>query len=80
MLFSFSFAYPFEEIIQVLTSLIVDTSGANEKSNEAFEARQRLLAWLSLHIGFDISKADSWTKHDIVGGEQAVINDVMPER
>src|SRR6266581_2590032 len=48
---SFSFADLFEEIIQVLTRLIVDASRAEKKSHEAFEARQRLLARLSPHMG-----------------------------
>jgi hypothetical protein len=55
---SCSLAYLLEEIVQVLSRLIVDASRAEKKSHEAFEARQRLLARLSLHIGFDIGKGE----------------------
>ena len=52
------FAHLFEEFREVLTATIVDTSCADEKSHKAFEACQRLLAWLSPHIGLDIGHCE----------------------
>ncbi len=55
---SCSFAHQFEEIVQVLSRLIVDASRAHEESHEPFEARQRLLVWLSTQVGLDIGKGE----------------------
>ena|SRR3989442_15969213 len=79
------FAHLFEEIIQVLSRLIVETPRIEKESNKAFEARRRLLARLSSQVGFDIGKGEiersSWgTKQHVVGGEQAIIHDVVIER
>src|SRR5258707_12468778 len=55
---SASFAHLFEQVIHVLSLLIVDTSRAGEKSHESFEARQRLLTWLCAQVGLDIVKRE----------------------